>query len=246
MLHNVSIILVETSHAGNIGAAARAMKTMGLSQLILVNPEANFPSGEATALAVGADNILENARVVSTLDEALMGMQLIIGTSARLREIPLRLLSPRESASMISQTEPNTKVALLFGREYAGLTNDELNRCHYHVHIPTNPDFSSLNLAAAVQILSYELQLAALEINSISPVKPQEHDRLATDDEIQTFYQHLETLLQDVNFLKTHSPRKLMPRLKRLFNRIAIEKMEFDLLMGILKAIRRTITSISK
>jgi tRNA (cytidine32/uridine32-2'-O)-methyltransferase len=237
MFGNISIILVGTTHPGNIGAAARAMKTMGLARLILVQPEAPFPSGTATALAAGADDILQNAQVVDSLDTALHDAQLIIGTSARSRQIPTTVITPREAAEKIITTKTAINVAIIFGREASGLTNDELARCHFHLHIPTNPAFSSLNLGAAVQIISYELRIALL---NKAPTPPAPADDIpATDAEIQLFYQHLEQTLTEINFLKANSPRKLMPRLKRLFNRIVLEKMEFDLLMGILKLIRK-------
>ena len=148
MLQNIRVVLVNTSHPGNIGGAARAMKNMGLSKLVLVDPE-NFPSPEARARASGADDILDAAQVVTTLEEALVGCSLVVGTSARDRRIPWPLLDPRECGkTSVEQARGGGEVALVFGREYAGLTNEELQRCQYHVHIPSNPEFSSLNLAA--------------------------------------------------------------------------------------------------
>lgn len=162
MLHNIRVVLVNTSHPGNIGGAARAMKNMGLSRLYLVDPE-DFPSGEANARASGANDVLDAAIVVDTLEEALTGCSLVLGTSARDRRIPWPLLDPRECATTsLAQVEQGGEVALVFGREYAGLTNEELQRCHYHVHIPSDPAFGSLNLAAAVQVLVYEVRMAWL------------------------------------------------------------------------------------
>ena len=164
-LQSIRVVLVNTSHAGNIGGAARAMKNMGLSRLVLVDPE-DFPSPNAVARASGATDILDSAEIVATLEEALVGCSLVLGTSARDRRIPWPLLDPRETGTVcLEQVERGGEVALVFGREYAGLTNEELQRCQYHVHIPSDPDFSSLNLAAAVQVLAYEVRMAWLAAN---------------------------------------------------------------------------------
>jgi tRNA (cytidine32/uridine32-2'-O)-methyltransferase len=232
MSKNIRIILVNPSHPGNVGAAARGMKTMNLTDLCLVNPKAKFPCAEATARAAGADSILETCTITDSLDEALKDSQVIIGTSARLRHLPVKMLDPRQCGERIKQDSEKNNIAILFGREHAGLTNDELQRCHYHVNIPSNPEYSSLNLAAAVQIICYEIRMAFLE-NKFLPEEEQ-HDELASDHQVQLFYQNLEHLLIDIDFLKNTNPRKLMPRLKRLFNRAQLETMEFDLLMGIL------------
>ena len=154
MLDNIRVVLVNTSHPGNIGGAARAMKNMGLSRLVLVEPR-DFPSPEAEARASGASDVLESAQVVATLEEALVGCTVVLGTSARDRSLPWPLVDPRECGEkVIAEAGQGKEIALVFGREHAGLTNDELQRCHFHVHIPSSPDFSSLNLAAAVQVLS--------------------------------------------------------------------------------------------
>jgi tRNA (cytidine32/uridine32-2'-O)-methyltransferase len=243
MFDNIRIVLVATSHPGNIGAAARAMKTMGLRHLSLVNPTEAFPNAEATARAAGADDILAQAHITQSLDEALADCQLIIGTSARLRSMPVELLDPRQCGALIQQQAPSQKIALVFGREHAGLTNEELNRCHYHVHSPSNPEFSSLNLAAAVQILCYEIRTAIL--NHEAPNNDNTIE-LASDREVQLFYTTLEERLVDLDFLKAHSPRKMIPRLKRLFNRVKLEKTEFDLLMGILTAIAKLKAAVKR
>ena len=235
LLNNIRFILVETTHPGNIGAAARAMKTMCLSKLYLVKPTAAFPNAEATVRAAGADDILGNAHSFTSLDEALADCSLIIGTSARLRRLPVSLLNPQQCAQKaVAIAKQEQQVAIVFGREHAGLTNSELNHCHYHVYIPSNSDFSSLNLAAAVQIIAYEIKLNSLKKQTIQTWA---NDTLATYHEVQLFYQQLQQTLRDINFLKTDSPRKLMPRLQRLFNRAKLEKMELDLLMGIFKQI---------
>ncbi|MSP53432.1 MAG: RNA methyltransferase [Gammaproteobacteria bacterium] len=237
MFANIKIVLVETSHPGNIGATARAMKTMGVTQLSLVNPQKQFPHVEATARAVGADDILVNAQVVTSLDDALANCAVIIGTSARLRRLTIPLLDSHECAQLVSTIPIDNNIAIIFGRENSGLTNDELNRCHYHIHIPTAPEYTSLNLAAAVQIVCYELRMA--QLNKIDAIESSITEPLATDHEIQLFYDRLEKTLIKIDFLDPEVPRKLMPRFKRMYNRIQLEKTELDLLMGMLKNINK-------
>ncbi|MDH4570864.1 tRNA (cytosine(32)/uridine(32)-2'-O)-methyltransferase TrmJ [Pseudomonas sp. BN414] len=240
MLQNIRVVLVNTSHPGNIGGAARAMKNMGLSKLVLVDPE-DFPSPEAQARASGADDILAGAQVVATLEEALVGCSLVIGTSARDRRIPWPLLDPRECGkTSVEQAQLGGEVALVFGREYAGLTNEELQRCQYHVHIPSNPEFSSLNLAAAVQVLVYEVRMAWLEQEGL-PSKVEKVETTAmlnaqpvTVDELERYYEHLESTLVEIGFLDPEKPRHLMSRLRRLYGRSAISKLEMNILRGIL------------
>ncbi len=239
-LQNIRVVLVNTSHAGNIGGAARAMKNMGLSRLVLVDPE-DFPSPNAVARASGATDILDSARVVATLEEALAGCSLVLGTSARDRRIPWPLLDPRECASVsVEQSAGGGEVALVFGREYAGLTNEELQRCQYHVHIPSNPQFSSLNLAAAVQVLTYEVRMAWLAAEG-RPTKVEKLETTAmldaqpvTVDELENYFGHLEQTLVDIGFLDPAKPRHLMPRLRRLYGRSGISKLEMNILRGIL------------
>ncbi|WP_312443024.1 tRNA (cytosine(32)/uridine(32)-2'-O)-methyltransferase TrmJ [Stutzerimonas kunmingensis] len=239
-LQNIRVVLVNTSHAGNIGGAARAMKNMGLSRLVLVDPE-DFPSPDAVARASGATDILDSARVVATLEEALAGCSLVLGTSARDRRIPWPLLDPRECASVsVEQSAGGREVALVFGREYAGLTNEELQRCQYHVHIPSDPQFSSLNLAAAVQVLTYEVRMAWLAAEG-RPTKVEKLETTAmldaqpvTVDELENYFGHLERTLVDIGFLDPTKPRHLMPRLRRLYGRSGISKLEMNILRGIL------------
>ncbi len=199
MLQNIRVVLVGTSHPGNIGGAARAMKTMGLTQLVLVQPD-DFPSPVATARASGATDILERAVVVQTLEQAIAGCQVVLGTSARDRRIPWPLLDPREcGTTVIEQVGAGAVVAVVFGREYAGLTNAELQRCHYHVHIPSDPEFGSLNLAAAVQVLAYEIRMRWLATAGL-PSKMQKKVEAqtvldaqpVTADELEHYYAHLE------------------------------------------------------
>lgn len=240
MLQNIRVVLVNTSHPGNIGGAARAMKNMGLTRLVLVQPK-EFPSGDATARASGADDILANAQVVDSLEGALVGCNLVMGTSARERSIPWPLIDPREcGAKAVERASGGEEIALVFGREHAGLTNEELQRCHFHVHIPSNPDFSSLNLAAAVQVLSYEVRMAWLAAEG-EPSKVEKFDanslrsnELATMDEMELFYEHLEKTLVDIGFLDPEKPKHLMPRLRRLYGRSAVNRSEMSILRGIL------------
>jgi tRNA (cytidine32/uridine32-2'-O)-methyltransferase len=240
VLQNIRVVLVNTSHPGNIGGAARAMKNMGLSRLVLVDP-LDFPSHEADARASGANDILEGAQVVATLEEALVGTTLVLGTSARDRRIPWPLLDPRECGTKsIEEAAQGGEIALVFGREYAGLTNEELQRCHFHVHIPSNPDFSSLNLGAAVQVLAYEVRMAwlaaegqASKTEKVEVASVRSAD-LSTTDEMERFYEHLEKALVDIGFLDPESPRHLMARLRRLYGRSSVNRAEMNILRGIL------------
>jgi len=245
-LSPIKIVLVATSHPGNIGATARAMKTMGLSQLVLVQPK-QFPCADATARASGADDILARAVVVDSLDQALQGCRLVIGASARLRRLRWEQLTTRDSAQrVIEYTAAGQDVALVFGREHSGLTNEELERCHYLVNIPTDDDFSSLNLAAAVQVLSYEMRLAALERAQEPNLAGDDADKddyaeLASADQLAGFYQHLEQVLVDLEFLDAQHPRKMMRRLKRLYSRAQLRQVELNILRGILSLIQKRV-----
>ena len=243
MLDRIRIVLVNTTHPGNIGATARAMKNMGLSDLCLVEPKF-FPHEEAQARASGADDILASARVVGSIDEALADCQLVVGTSARERHIPWPLVNPRElgaiSAQMLqSEAGAAGRVAVLFGREASGLTNEELHLCHKHVHIPTNPDFSSLNVAAAVQVISYEMRMALVEAQIADAPQWGTHwdIELADNAELERMFEHLERTLIDIEFLDPDNPRQLMPRLRRLILRAVPDKVEVNVLRGILKKV---------
>lgn len=233
----VRIVLVNTTHPGNIGGVARAMKNMGLSDLRLVNPQ-GYPSAEATARASGAHDLLARARVHDHLDEALAGCRRVLGTSARQRTLRWPELSPRAAAADLVQATSGGSVALLFGRERTGLSNAELDRCQALVNIPTNPDYSSLNLAAAVQVLAYELRLAALEAAPEAMVSPRGEgvggEVGAPHEELERFYAHLEETLQILDFLDPDNPRHLMRRLRRLFARARPTVNEVNILRGIL------------
>lgn len=232
MFGNIRIVLVNTSHPGNIGAAARAMKNMAFSRLYLVQPEI-FPHQQATVRAAGADDILANATVVSDLQTALKDCDLVFATSARLRTLPWPVCNPRQCAEQISQ-QPQREVAIVFGRERTGLTNEELSSCHQHVYIPTASDFSSLNLAAAVQLVVYEIYMKTLNKHEQSEF-PEERS-LATANQMDGYYQHLEQTLINLEFLDPKQPKMLIQRLKRLFNRAQIDITELNILRGILSA----------
>jgi len=232
MKNNIRIVLVNTSHPGNIGAAARAMKNMCLERLYLVEPK-GFPCAEATARASGADDVLANAVVCDSLEQALDGCHFVVGTSARSRSISWPVENPRQAAARVMQESRDGDVALVFGREHSGLTNEELEKCHYLVHIPTNPDYSSLNLAAAVQVLCYELMLFSPDENS--QLEEEARD-LASAEEMESFFEHLEQTLVELEFLDANHPRKLMRRLRRFFNRARPDKTEMNILRGVLSA----------
>ncbi len=239
-LDNIYIILVETSHPGNLGATARAMKNMGVSHLRLVQPPAQFLCKEATARAAGADDLLLKAQLFDSFAESVQDCHLIIGTTARSRTLAWPTLTPRAGADK-ALTMPG-KVAIVFGREDAGLTNQELEHCHWIVKIPTNPTFSSLNLAAAVQILVYELRMKGEEIDSQPATLPlplnRPSDAPAPAATLEYFYQHLEQTLIEIEFLDPLKPKLLMRRLRRLFNRVTLLESEVDILRGILTAIK--------
>lgn len=230
MLNNVNIVLIETSHPGNIGAVARAMKNMFLSRLTLVSPH-KYPSVEATARASGADDILQHARVVENLDQALAESRLVVGTTARDRTIAVPIVDPRECAKLLMAEASGGPVSLMFGREHSGLSNEELDRCHYAVRIPANPEYSSLNLAMAVQILSYELMLAA-EAGSVP--KPQEDRQPATPEAMEGYFQHLEQTLKDIRFCEGECSEKLLRKLRRFYLRARPDQRELNILRGIL------------
>ena len=231
--NRLRIVLVETSHPGNIGAAARAMKTMGLTRLLLVNP-GEFPHPDADARASAAVDLLESAQVVPDLDTALAGCVLVAGTSARRRGIGPPELLPRECAARLTAAAAEQDVALVFGRERTGLTNEELDRCHLLVTIPANPEYASLNRAAAVQVLAYDLMLAG----GSAAAAAESEVPLATADEMERLYQHLEQAALETGFLDPENPKHLMRRLRRLFNRAQPDQNELNILRGLLTALQ--------
>ncbi|MDP5142948.1 tRNA (cytosine(32)/uridine(32)-2'-O)-methyltransferase TrmJ [Rheinheimera baltica] len=236
MLDQIRIILVGTTHTGNIGSVARAMKTMGLSQLCLVAPK-ELPDGQAYALSAGASDILANARVFDSLKEAITDCGLVVGSSARSRTLSWPMLEPRDCAALAVKEAATHPVALVFGRESSGLTNEELQLCNYHVCIPANPDYSSLNLAMAVQIVTYEVRMAMLQQAEQTAVV----DDVAypTSEQMNSFYQHLEDTLNDTGFIIKQHPGVVMTKLKRLFTRARPEEAEYNILRGILTSVQR-------
>ncbi len=234
--------MIHTSHPGNIGAAARAMKVMGISDLCLVNPK-SFPDDQAYAMSANATDILENTTVVTTLAEAIRNCRLVVGSSARHeRSLSWDIQDSRECGVNIARHAKNAKVALLFGRESSGLTNNELAVCQHLVHIPTNPDYSSLNVASAVQLLAYECRLSALKndstINDNKAEKGQQ-DKWVTAEEMDGFFQHLKQVMEEVDFLDPENPRHLMTRLRRLYSRSSMTLSELNIQRGFLAAIQK-------
>lgn len=232
-LDNIRIVLVNTTHPGNIGAAARAMKNMGLGELYLVAPK-RFPCDDATWRAANAVDVLERAVVVESFDDAVAGCGLVIGSSARERTIPWPLLSAREACVQAYRETARHKVALVFGREDRGLTNDELQKCQLHINIPSNPEYSSLNVAMAVQVIAYELRMAALDGSAITDAMSDWDMPFANADDIERFFVHLEQALSEMGFLKTEAPKQTASRLRRLFQRTRLDAMEVNMLRGIL------------
>jgi TrmH family RNA methyltransferase len=235
-LPNIRIVLVHPTHPGNIGAVARAMKTMCLEALYLVEP-AEYLGAAARARAAGADDILLRAQRCESLVEALRDCRLVIGTSARARGIPWPSLAPAPCAQRLLAEAGHGPVALVFGREKMGLTNAELDLCQYVVGIPANPDYASLNLAGAVQVLGYELFCASTR--DPAPDWREGHVPLARNDDLQRFYAHLQEVLVETSFLDPAKPRHLMRRLYRLFNRAYLDENEVNILRGILTAVQQ-------
>lgn len=252
-LSNIRIVMVETSHPGNVGAAARAMKTMGLHDLRLVQPQ-QYPHAEATARASGAGDILTNAQVCETLDEALTGATLVVGTSARQRSIPWPCLTARQLGAQVQREPEEGTLAILFGREDRGLTNDELRRCNLHVTVPTNPEYGVLNVASAVQLIAYELRMALL---GDSPDLPQARAREqvmplpemfwdeppASNEAVTQFIDHLERVMVQSEFLDPQRPGQVMTRLRRLFLRARPDKMEMSILRGVMVALEKRLSA---
>jgi tRNA (cytidine32/uridine32-2'-O)-methyltransferase len=248
LISNVRVVLVNTTHPGNIGATARAMKTMGLSELVLVEPLL-FPHEEADARATSAIDVLQHARVVPTLREAIADCGLVLGTSAQSRHMPWPMLSPREIGPLVHEMRATQPVALVFGRERDGLSNEELQLCHYHVQIPTHASCRCLNIAQAVQVLCYEVMMSGaldcfvgstLLAMTKSPYIPRNDEApLATPADMDRFYEHLERALIHTQFLDPEHPKMLIPRLKRLFTKARPDQNEMNILRGILTSMER-------
>lgn len=237
-LDKVRIVLSHASHPGNIGAAARAMKTMGLGSLYLVNPRA-FPDKEAETRAAGAWDILNNARVCASLDEALSGTFLAAAITARPRDLSHEVFDARQGALELLNHARQYPVALVFGTEMSGLTATEVSKCQVVVHIPANPDYSSLNLASAVQIMAYELRMALPELESL----PRTAGMPAEFNDVELLHRHLERVAISCGFLDPQEPKRFMQRLRRLFARARLEKEEVKILRGVLSALEKWIQS---
>ena len=234
-LNSVKIVLVGTTHPGNIGAAARAMKNMGIKNLSLVQPK-EFPSDVAIYRSKAAKDILENAQVFNNLEEAIFDCELVIGTSARGRKVPWPILNPKQAAEEVSRSSSHHNIAIIFGREDRGLTNEELGLCNLHVNIPTDPDYSSLNLAQAVQILVYEIREAIL---GEQEDKNDWDVELANNDQTELLINHMDELMQQVEFYDVDNPRKLLLRVRRFFKRSRIDVMETNIFRGLFATIQK-------
>jgi len=241
---SIRVVLVDPAHPGNIGAVARAMKNMGLMELHLVRPKA-FPHEEATARASGADDVLAAARIHGEFADAIADCGLVVGTSSRHRYLSLDLVEPRECARQVAQAMQVGNVAMVFGSERFGLTNDELARCNLMVTIPTAGDYASLNLAMAVQVISYEILLAT---RSGAPALPAPEVPYATADEMTRLYEHVERVLEEIDFRDRTGGGYLMARIRRLFNRAHLDQNEMNILRGVLTAVqaRRRIAGATK
>lgn len=255
MFENIRVVMVHTSHPGNIGAAARALKTMGFSRLVLVSPQ-DYPSQKATWRAAGAADVLEEALVVETLAEAVSDCSLVIGASARQRRIPWPVMGARQGGEVIAKQASTGQVAVVFGREDRGLTNEELQQCNYHIEIPANEEYGVLNVASAIQVICYEIRMGLLEAcllqedsqdvgeqkapNFRMPIDPVRWDeRLATSNEMEHFFTHLETTLTQLDFHEPDNPRQLLTRLRRLFVRSRLDHLEINILRGIMTAVQK-------
>ncbi len=233
-LDNIRIILSHTSHPGNIGAAVRAMKTMGLTSLNLINPK-SFPDKTADIRAVGARDLLNQVKVFTNIDVALDGTVMAAAVTARARGLPHETYNSRQGAEALLDYAREHPVALLFGAETAGLTTAEVSKCQMTIHIPTNPDYSSLNLASAVQVMVYELRMALPDINE----EPALIRTPAGFNEMEFFYEHLEQVMVRSEFLNPNEPKRLMQRMRRLFSRARVEREEVNILRGILTAVEK-------
>lgn len=243
MLNRIKIVLVGTSHSGNIGSVARAMKTMGLSRLCLVQPKVEL-DGHAFALAAGASELLSSAEQFDCLASAVADCGLIVGASARSRTLSWPMLEPRACGELAITESTQHEVALVFGRENNGLTNDELQLCNYHVCIPANPEYSSLNLAMAVQIVAYETRVAFLTKREVSADAADAADTVyPSSSQMENLYQHLEQTLDDTGFIVRQHPGLVMTKLKRMFNRARPEEAEYNILRGILTSVQKRINA---
>lgn len=253
LLNRLRVVMINTSDSGNIGAAARAMKTMGVDDLVLVAPK-EFPTAKATARASGAADLLHRARVVDTLEDAIADCQLVFGTSARMRTIPWPLMTPREAARTVMNELEGADIAIVFGREDAGLNNEELRRCHFHICIPGNDAYSVLNVAAAVQVICYEMRMTALEtVKNAETADPKQSEitmplefrdwdePLVSSEDMERFMVHFEETLLDIGFFDPNNPKQLMTRARRLFMRTRMDRLEMNLMRGVLSTVQKKV-----
>lgn len=246
-LDQIRIVMINTSDSGNLGSAARAMKTMGIRDLRLVAPLDPPTTSKAVARASGAADVLHHANVVETLDEAISDCTLVIGASARMRTIPWPLITPPVMADLVAREPAESRVAVLFGREDNGLSNEELRRCHYHVTIPGDEDYCVLNIAQAIQVICYQLRQTLIELpgagialENTGGFGLREWDSpAANDEEMERFFLHFEQTLVELDFLDPNNPRQLPTRIRRLFNRIRLDRMEVNVLRGFLTAVQK-------
>ncbi len=239
MLDNIRIVMIRTWHPGNIGSALRAMKTMGLRHLTLVSPP-HWPHPDADTMAAGAADLIDKVKVVDSLAEAIADCSLVIGTSARSRSFSWPMLSPRACGQQVIQEAENSQVALVFGQETMGMTNEELQQCNYHVCIPGNPEYPVLNVASAIQILCYEIRQSLEARMETASGSDEEITTYPDANAMEQFYQHLEEALYDVNFIIRQHPGNAMTKLRRLFNRARPESEEMNMLRGILSRVQQT------
>ncbi len=237
MNNNIRFVLMGTTHSGNIGAAARAMKTMGINDLALVKPE-GFPSAEATSRASGADDLLFNADICENIDDAIKQCKLVIGTTARKRHLDIPIIDAREAAELLCKESTANNVALVFGKERYGMTNEEVERCHYLVRLPTVENFSSLNLASAVQVLAYECRMANLTLNPKELPKGVEEDHV-TSEKMESFFQHYFDVMEKALYLRKEGHDSLKTKIRLMYNRIRPKKHEIDILRGFLSKLEK-------
>jgi TrmH family RNA methyltransferase len=236
MLDQIKVILSHTTHPGNIGATARAMKVMGLSRLGLINPN-RFPSAEATERASKAADILSKATVYESVEASIADCRLIVGASVRTRSLPSRLVTPRELVDVIRDNQQNLPVALLFGTENSGLTNEELHLCNYQVYIPTNPEYSSLNLASAVQLISYEMRLAFSEGEQLPEQRITANERMVSHQQLDGLLEHFESVMTKTGYLNPKHPKQIEIRMNRLMSKAEITESEYKVLRGFLSSV---------
>jgi len=236
MTNNIRFVLLGTTHSGNIGAAARAMKTMGINDLALVNPE-DFPSAQATSRASGADDLLFNADICAHIDDAIKDSKLVIGTTARKRHMDIPVIDARQAAEILIKESKQHQVSLVFGKERYGMTNEEVERCHYLVRLPTVETFSSLNLASAVQVLSYECRMASKITRNSTEITID--DDCVNAEKMESFYQHYFEVMEKALYLRKEGHESLKTKIRLMYNRTRLKRHEIDILRGFLSKLEK-------